>query len=68
MFPQCSLDVPNIATLRKHSANIRGILRACWVMHVEECYFEVYHSVAGYQQHHEIQHSLTDVFHYQRTI
>ena len=27
---QCSLDIPNIATLREHSANIPGILRAGW--------------------------------------
>ena len=26
MFPNCSLDVPNVSTLRKHSANIPGIL------------------------------------------
>ena len=31
MFPNFSLDVPNIATLREHSANIPGILRAGWV-------------------------------------
>ena len=30
MFPKCSLDVPNIATLREQSANILGILRAGW--------------------------------------
>ena len=30
MFPKCSLDVSNIATLREHSANIPGILRASW--------------------------------------
>ena len=30
MFPKCSLDVPNIATLREHSANIPAILRAGW--------------------------------------
>ena len=30
MFPKCSLDVPNIAMLREHSANIPGILRASW--------------------------------------
>ena len=39
-FPlKCSLDVPNIATLREHSANIPGTLRACWVMPVEDWYF-----------------------------
>ena len=27
---QCSLDIPNIATLREHSANIPGILRVGW--------------------------------------
>ena len=30
MFPKCSLDVPNIATLREHTTNIPGILRAGW--------------------------------------
>ena len=30
MFPKCYLDVPRIATLREHSANIPGILRAGW--------------------------------------
>ena len=30
MFSQCSLDVPNIAALRDHSANIPGILRVGW--------------------------------------
>ena len=30
-FPlKCSLDVPNIATLREHKVNISGILRAGW--------------------------------------
>ena len=32
MFPKCSPDVPNIATLREHSADISGILRAGWVV------------------------------------
>ena len=31
MFPKCSLDVRNSATLWEHSANIPGILRADWV-------------------------------------
>ena len=35
MFPKCSLNVPNIATLRKHSANIPRILRAGWVLNPE---------------------------------
>ena len=30
MFPKCSLDVPNIPTLREHSVNIPGILCAGW--------------------------------------
>ena len=30
MFPKCFLDVPNIATLREHAANIPGIVRAGW--------------------------------------
>ena len=30
MFPKCSQDVTNIATLREHSATITGILRASW--------------------------------------
>ena len=30
MFPKCSPDVPKIAMLREHSANIPGILRAGW--------------------------------------
>ena len=30
MFCKCSLDAQNIATLREHSANIPGILRASW--------------------------------------
>ena len=30
MFPKCYLDVPRIATLREHSVNIPGILRAGW--------------------------------------
>ena len=30
MFPKCFLDVPNIATLREHSANIPGILGVGW--------------------------------------
>ena len=30
MFPKCSKDVSNIATLREYSANIPGILRASW--------------------------------------
>ena len=30
MFPKWSLDARNIATLREHSANIPGILRASW--------------------------------------
>ena len=33
MSPKCSLDAPNIATLREHSANIPGILCAGWVVH-----------------------------------
>ena len=32
MFPKCSLDVPNIVTLREHTANIPGILRAGWAV------------------------------------
>ena len=32
MSPKCSLDVPNIATLREHTANIPGILRAGWLI------------------------------------
>ena len=32
MFPKCFPDVPNISTLREHSANIPGILRAGWVV------------------------------------
>ena len=32
MFPKCSLDIQNIATLREHSANIPEILRAGWIM------------------------------------
>ena len=35
MFPKHSLDARNIATLREHSPNIPGILRAGWVV---ECY------------------------------
>ena len=31
MFPKCSVDVQNIATLREQSANIPRILRANWV-------------------------------------
>ena len=31
MFPKCSVDVRNIATLREQSANIPRILRADWV-------------------------------------
>ena len=31
MFPKCSLDTWNIATLREHSASIPGIFRAGWV-------------------------------------
>ena len=34
MFLKRSLDVPNIATLREHSANIPGILRAGWAENV----------------------------------
>ena len=34
MFPKCALNVPNIATLREHSENIPGILRAGWVVTV----------------------------------
>ena len=30
MFPKCSLDVPNIAALGEHTANIPGILCAGW--------------------------------------
>ena len=30
MFPKCSVDVPNIVTLREHSANIPRILRDGW--------------------------------------
>ena len=30
MFPKCSLDVPNIPTLREHSVNIPAILCAGW--------------------------------------
>ena len=32
MFPKCSLDVPNIATLKKQTANIPRILLAAWVV------------------------------------
>ena len=32
MFPKCSVDVPNIATLREHSENIPGVLRAAWAI------------------------------------
>ena len=32
MFPKSSLDVPNIVTLREHSANIPRISRADWVL------------------------------------
>ena len=31
MFPKCSLEARNIATLREQSENIPGILRAGWV-------------------------------------
>ena len=30
MFPECSLDLLNIAMLREHSPNIPGILRDGW--------------------------------------
>ena len=30
IFPKCLPDVLNIATLREHSVNIPGILRASW--------------------------------------
>ena len=43
MFPKCSLDVPNIAILREHLANIPGILRAGWVLTV----LLVYHCLVG---------------------
>ena len=35
IFPKCSLYVPNIATLREHTANIPGILRAGCVRNQE---------------------------------
>ena len=38
MFPKCSLDVLNIATLRKHIVNIPGILRAGWVRKLSNCH------------------------------
>ena len=31
---KCSLNVPNIATLREHSANIPAILRAGWEVYL----------------------------------
>ena len=31
MFPKCSLDIPNIATLMEHSENIPVILCASWI-------------------------------------
>ena len=34
MFPKCSLDVTNIATLNEHSTNIPGLLRAGWVSNI----------------------------------
>ena len=34
MFPKCFLDVPNIGTLREHTSNIPGMLRAGWVVSV----------------------------------
>ena len=43
MFPKCSLDVSNIATLREHSANIPGILRAGWVL----TFLLVYHCLVS---------------------
>ena len=36
MFSKCSPDARNIATLREHSANIPGILRAGWVETLEK--------------------------------
>ena len=35
MFRKCSLDVPNTATLREHTANIPRILRAGWEVFVK---------------------------------
>ena len=32
MFPKCSMNARNIATLREHLANVPGILRAGWVV------------------------------------
>ena len=37
IFPKCSLDVPNIVTLREHSANIPGISRAVWEAVAQRC-------------------------------
>ena len=37
MFPKCSLAVPNIVTLREHSANIPGISRAGWEAVAQRC-------------------------------
>ena len=39
MFPKCSMDVPNIATLREHSENIPGVLRAAWAISKEQSQF-----------------------------
>ena len=39
MFPKCSLDIPNIATLREHSVNIPGIQCVCVCVCVFHFYF-----------------------------
>ena len=50
MFCKCSLDVPNIVTLREHSANNPGILRAGWEMTQKMCdkAFNSSHSTVKY--------------------
>ena len=39
MFPKCSMDVPNIATLREHSENIPGVLLAAWAISKKQSQF-----------------------------
>ena len=56
MFSKCSLDTRDIATLREHSANIPGILRAGWdkeILTPSDILTSKYHKWTGFHEYFE---------------
>ena len=56
MFSKCSLDTRDIATLREHSANIPGILRAGWdkeILIPSDILTSKYHKWTGFHEYFE---------------